>query len=90
MLSRQQAADAAASLRRIAEIVDRDATQRSDPYLRTIARTLERLSAEVARASIDRRQLASELDRLIAHSQLAYGQSAQPAGQTAPGSAECA
>ncbi len=84
VLSRQQAADAAASLRRIAEIVDRDATQRSDPYLRTIARTLERLSAEVARASIDRRQLASELDRLIAHSQLAYGQSAQPAGQTAP------
>jgi hypothetical protein len=38
-LSRQQAADTAANLRRIAEILQQDATQRSDPYLRTIARS---------------------------------------------------
>ena len=64
-LSRQQAADTAANLRRIAEMLDQDAAQRSDPYLRTIARTLERLSGEVARAKLDRRQLASELNRLL-------------------------
>jgi hypothetical protein len=83
VLSRQQAADTAANLRRIAEILDQDATQRSDPYLRTIARTLERLSTEAAQATVDRRQLASELERLLAHAQQAYAQSERPAGQTA-------
>ena len=82
-LSRQQAADTAANLRRIAEILDQDAAQRSDPYLRTIARTLERLSTEVARAALDRRQLAGELDRLLAHAQQAYAQGDRPAGQAA-------
>jgi hypothetical protein len=82
-LSRQQAADTAANLRRIAEIVDQDATQRSDPYLRTIARTVERLSGEVARATIDRPRLASELTQILAHAQQAYAQSDQPADQTA-------
>ena len=82
-LSRQQAADTAANLRRVAEILDQDAAQRSDPYLRTIARTLERLSTEVARAALDRRQLASELDRLLAHAQQAYAQGERPAGQAA-------
>src|SRR5207253_2443719 len=54
-LSREQAADAAANLKRIAEAIDQDAAQRSDPYLRTIARSLERLSNEVARTPPDRR-----------------------------------
>jgi hypothetical protein len=80
----QQAADMAANLRRIAEILDQDATQRSDPYLRTIARALDRLSTEVARTTSDRRQLAGELDRLLAHTQQAYAESARPAGQTSP------
>jgi hypothetical protein len=71
-LSRQQAADMAANLRRIAEILDQDAAQRSDPYLRTIARTLERLSSEVARATIDRPRLASELNQLLALARQAY------------------
>src|SRR5262249_32934742 len=84
-LSRPQAVDTAANLRRIAEIVDQDAARWSDPYLRTIARTLERLSAEVARAALDRRQLASELDRLLAHAQRAYTQGERPAGQGASG-----
>ena len=82
-MSRQQAADTAANLRRIAEILDQDATQRSDPYLRTIARTLERLSIDVAQATVDRRRLASELDQLLAHAQQAYAQSDRPAGQAA-------
>jgi hypothetical protein len=82
-LSRQQAADAAANLRRIAEVIEQDAAQRSDPYLRTIARTLDRLSAEVARATIDRRALAGELDRLLAHAQQAYAQSDRATGQAA-------
>jgi hypothetical protein len=82
-LSRQQAADTAANLRRIAEILQQDATQRSDPYLRTIARTLDRLSTEVAQATMDRRQLASELDRLLTHAQQAYAQGDRPAGQAA-------
>src|SRR5205085_8039192 len=81
-LSRQQAAGTAANLRRIAEILDRDAAQRSDPYLRTIARTLERLSGEIARASMDRRQLASELNRLLSHTQQAYAHG-DPASQSA-------
>jgi hypothetical protein len=83
-LSGQQAADMAANLRRIAEILDQDAAQRSDPYLRTIARALERLSTEVARTTPDRRQLAGELDRLLAHTQQAYADNARPASQTSP------
>src|SRR5262245_36193447 len=83
-LSRDQAADMAANLRRIAEVLDQDGAQRSDPYLRTIARALERLSAEVGRASIDRPRLARELGQLLAHAQQAYTQSDRPADQTAP------
>jgi hypothetical protein len=82
-LSRDQAADMAANLRRIAEVLDQDGAQRSDPYLRTIARTLERLSAEVGRAAIDRPRLARELGQLLAHAQQAYAQSDRPADQTA-------
>src|SRR5262249_33539566 len=78
-LSGQEAADAAANLRRIAEILEQDAAQRSDPYLRTLARTLDRLSAEVAAAKIDRPRLTSELNSLLAHAQRAYGQSEQAA-----------
>jgi hypothetical protein len=87
-LSSRQAADTAGNLRRIAEILDQDAAQRSDPYLRTIARTLERLSTEVARATIDRPRLASELSQLLLHAQQAYAQSDrtidQPATRRSP------
>jgi hypothetical protein len=83
-LSGDQAADTAANLRRIAEVLDQDGAQRSDPYLRTIARALERLSAEVGRAAIDRPQLARELGQLLAHAQQAYAQSGRPADQSAP------
>src|SRR5215470_3445168 len=82
-LSRDQAADMAANLRRIAEVLDQDGAQRSDPYLRTIARALERLSAEVGRAAIDRPRLARELGQLLAHTQQAYAQSDRPADQPA-------
>jgi hypothetical protein len=71
-LSRRQAEDTAANLRHIAELVDRDAAQRSDPYLRTIARTLQRLSADVAGATVDRSRLTSELNQLLAHARQAY------------------
>jgi hypothetical protein len=83
-LSGDQAADTAANLRRIAEALDQDGARRSDPYLRTIARALERLSAEVGRAAIDRPRLARELGQLLAHAQQAYAQSDRPADQTAP------
>jgi hypothetical protein len=83
-LSRQQAADTAANLRRIAEILDQDAMQRSDPYLRTIARTLERLSTEVVRATIERPRLANELSQLLAHAQQAYTQGDGPTDRTTP------
>jgi hypothetical protein len=82
-LSSRQAADTAGNLRRIAEILDQDAAQRSDPYLRTIARTLERLSNEVARATIDRPRLASELNQLLLHAQQAYAQSDRAIDQPA-------
>jgi len=77
-----QAADTAANLRRIAEVLDQEGAQRSDPYLRTIARALERLSAEVGRAAIDRPRLARELGQLLAHAQQAYAQSDRPADQS--------
>jgi hypothetical protein len=70
----QQGAEVAANLRRIAELLGNDAEERSDPYLRTISRTLERLSSDAERSSIDRRVLASALDRLLAHTRQAYGQ----------------
>ena len=84
VLSGDQAADTAANLRRIAEVIDQDGAQRSDPYLRTIARALERLSAGVERAAIDRPRLARELGQLLAHAQQAYAQSGRPADQAAP------
>lgn len=71
-LTGQQSADAAANLRRIAELIGKDAEAQSDPYLRTIARTLDRLSADVGRATVDRRVLAAELDRLLQHTRQAY------------------
>ena len=70
----QQGAEAAANLRRIAELLDKDAEERSDPYLRTIARTLERLSSEAERQGVDRRVVASALNRLLGHARQAYGQ----------------
>jgi hypothetical protein len=73
-LTGQQGAEAAANLRRIAERLGKDAEERSDPYLRAIARTLERLSSDAERPGIDRRVLASALDRLLAHARQAYGQ----------------
>jgi len=73
-LSGRQGVEAAANLRRIAELVSKDAEERSDPYLRTIARTLERLSSDAERSDVDRRALASGLDRLLAHVRQAYGQ----------------
>jgi hypothetical protein len=72
--SAQQSADAAANLRRIAELLGKDAEERSDPYLRSIARTLERLSSDAAHPGAGRRALASVLDRLLGHARQAYGQ----------------
>jgi hypothetical protein len=73
-LSKDAAEEAVANLRRIADLLAQDAQQRADPYLRTIARAVERLSAEVEHANLDRRQLASALDQLLAHSRHAYAQ----------------
>ncbi len=75
--SDEQSAQAAANLRRIAELVGKDAEERSDPYLRTIARGLERLSADVVSPRTDRRMLANALDRLLAHTRQAYGQASE-------------
>jgi hypothetical protein len=80
----QQSAEAAANLRRIAEFVVEDAQARSDPYLRTIARTLERLSADAERPGADRRVLAGALDRLLAHTRQAYGQPSNAVSAGAP------
>jgi hypothetical protein len=73
-LSSQLGQNAAANLRRIADLLNQDAEQRADPYLRTIARALERLGTEVEQGSIDRRRLASALGQLLAHSRQAYAQ----------------
>jgi hypothetical protein len=73
-LSKAAAENAIINLRRIADLLNQDADQRADPYLRTIARALERLETEVDHASLDRHQLADALDRLLAHSRQAYAQ----------------
>jgi hypothetical protein len=73
-LSKDAAEKAIVNLRRIADLLNQDADQRADPYLRTIARALERLETEVEHASLDRHQLADALDRLLAHSRQAYAQ----------------
>jgi len=70
----QTGAEAAANLRRIVELLDKDAEERSDPYLRTIARTLERLSSDAERPGIDRRMVATALNQLLGHARQAYGQ----------------
>ena len=74
----QQSTEAADNLRRIAELLDKDAEERSDPYLRTIARTLERLSSDAVRPGIDRRVLTSALNQLLGHARQAYGQTSNP------------
>jgi hypothetical protein len=74
-LSGEAAENAAANLRRIADLLGQDAEERADPYLRTIANAIERLSTEVEQESLDRRQLANALDRLLGHSRQAYAQS---------------
>ncbi len=79
----QQGAEAAANLRRIAELLGKDAQERSDPYLRTIARTLERLSADAERPSVDRHTLAGALEQLLAHARRAYGQATDAAREQA-------
>jgi hypothetical protein len=75
----QQGAEAAANLRRIAELLDKDAQERSDPYLRTIGRTLQRLSVDAERPGIDRHVLAGALEELLAHTRRAYGQAGDAA-----------
>jgi hypothetical protein len=73
-LSKDAAENAIVNLRRIADLLNQDADQRADPYLRTIARALEHLETEVEHASLDRHQLADALGRLLAHSRQAYAQ----------------
>jgi hypothetical protein len=80
----QQGVEAAANLRRIAGLLGKDAQERSDPYLRTIARTLERLSADAERPGVDRRVIAGALDQLVAHTRRAYGQATNSAHEQAP------
>jgi hypothetical protein len=83
-LSSRDAAEAASNLRRIAELVEKDAQKRSDPYLRTIAKTLQSLSSDAERPGVDRRVLAGALDRLMAHARQAYSQAqTTDSGQTA-------
>ncbi len=83
-LTEQQRADAASNLQRIAERIGKDADERSDPYLRTIARTLDRLSSKIQQATEDRQILAAELERLLQHTQRAYGRgNAEEGGERA-------
>jgi hypothetical protein len=79
-LTDQQRADTASNLRRIAQRIGKDADERSDPYLRTIARTLDRLSSRVQQAAEDRQILAGELERLLQHAQRAYGRGSAEGG----------
>ncbi|MEQ1867926.1 MAG: hypothetical protein ABL996_25180, partial [Micropepsaceae bacterium] len=57
--------ETAATLRRIADALGEDAGV--DPYLRAVARTLERLSTDIDRGDADRAAAATELDRLLKH-----------------------
>jgi hypothetical protein len=83
-LTEQQRADASSNLQRIAERIGKDADERSDPYLRTIARTLDRLSSRVQQAGEDRQILAAELEQLLQHTERAYGRgSAEGTGERA-------
>ena len=83
-LTGQQRAEAAANLRSIAELLDKDAQERSDPYLRTIVRTLERLSGDAERPGTGRRALAGALEELLAHTRQAYGRATGAAREQAP------
>jgi hypothetical protein len=77
----RQRVEAAANLRRIAELLGKDAQERSDPYLRMIGQTLQRLSADAER--VDRRALAGALEQLLAHARQAYGQASGAAREQA-------
>jgi hypothetical protein len=77
----QQSTDTAADLRRIADVLAKDAEKASDTYLRTIAQSLERLSVDVHRRAVDRRSVVVELDRLLQHTRRAYAQDGSLARQ---------
>jgi hypothetical protein len=77
-LTISRSADAAGDLRGIADLLAKDAERWSDPYLRTIARSLERLSEEVRSGSVDRRTTVVALDRLLQHARRAYAQDRFP------------
>jgi hypothetical protein len=84
-LSKDAAESTIVNLQRIADLLNQDADERTDPYLRMIARALKRLETEVEHASVDRHQLADALDRLLAHSRQAYAQNGKGgSGQADP------
>jgi hypothetical protein len=78
----RQSLDTAEELRGIADVLATDADKKSDPYLRNIARSLERLSEEVRRGAADRRAVAAELDRLLQHARRASAQDVSQVRQT--------
>src|SRR5262249_51265809 len=79
-----EAAASAANLRRIAELLGKDADERSDQYLRSIARTLERLSSDIEHTAIDRQVLVSKLENLVAHARRAYGEGSNAVPRAVP------
>jgi hypothetical protein len=70
-----QRTEMAESLRRIADLMGQEADERADPYLRAVARTLDRLSTDVQHGDVDRAATASELERLLQHTRDAYARS---------------
>lgn len=73
-LSQEDRQATGAKVRRVAELVGRDAESKRDPYLQAVARSFEQLGEQVERGELDRAGLDQELDRLLSHLGRAMGE----------------
>lgn len=71
-------AETADDLRRIAAILQQDATRRADPGLQAVARQVEALGADMAtNPLISRDNVVAEMERLLTAAAAAYGQAGE-------------
>ncbi|MCW5715783.1 MAG: hypothetical protein KIT43_14835 [Bauldia sp.] len=73
VLDADEREEIAENVRRIAALINADATARNDPFLAAVARELEQVGQAVAAdAAMDRGDIAAALERLRSHAAAAY------------------
>lgn len=63
-----------AKVRRVSDLVGRQADVKSDPYLEAVSRSLADLGERIERGELERAQVDAELNRLLEHLSVALGE----------------